>query len=261
MGVVAKAAALMFLLGLTAVSARDERSLTDFESGNPDEEYILPDPAMNHVASLREKLVLAEAKIKNLTEGIVTSNMEAEIFKRQLADTQLRLEALGLSTMNADHSQLESRLLQAVRELRVLKEKNQAAAEQLASLSEAITVLLKSANQINPQARMGVEAEMRKTAEILGAAISASPDAIEPGIQDALVVDYKEDLSLVVANVGSKHGVNIGMPFRIIRDGRLIGFAKVIDVRERIAGAVIQDLTSDNVKVEKGDILKVDARK
>jgi hypothetical protein len=51
------------------------------------------------------------------------------------------------------------------------------------------------------------------------------------------------------------------MPFRILREGQLIGKAKVIDVRERISGAVIQNLSSENTRVEKGDTIKVDARK
>jgi hypothetical protein len=75
------------------------------------------------------------------------------------------------------------------------------------------------------------------------------------------VVDFKEDLSLLVTNVGSIHGVKVGMPFRILRDGQTIGNAKVIDVRERISGAVVQNLDPEDIQVEKGDTLQVDARK
>jgi hypothetical protein len=101
---------------------------------------------------------------------------------------------------------------------------------------------------------------LRETAQILGAT-EAEAFGLEANLQDARVVDFKEDLSLIVANVGSTHGVKVGMPFRILRDGQLIGNAKVIDVRERISGAVIQNLSSENTRVEKGDTLKVDATK
>jgi hypothetical protein len=170
------------------------------------------------------------------------------------------LEAIGLSNMDNDPSRLEARLLQAIRELRVLKEKHQAAIEQLVKLSEAITILVKTSGQIKTEARVAVEASLRETAQILGAT-EAEAFGLEANLQDARVVDFKEDLSLIVANVGSTHGVKVGMPFRILRDGQLIGNAKVIDVRERISGAVIQNLSSENTRVEKGDTLKVDATK
>jgi hypothetical protein len=260
MRVVATAASLAFLLVLSGASARDDRSLTDFESGSPDQGYHLPDPETNDVAALKEKLLVARSQNKNLSEGIAAANMESEIFKRQFSEAQLRLEAIGLSNMDNDPSRLEARLLQAIRELRVLKEKNQAAIEQLVRLSEAITVLVKTSGEIKTEARVAVEAELRETAQILGAS-EINAFGIEANLQDAQVVDFKEDLSLLVANVGTANGVKVGMPFKILRDGQLIGNAKVIDVRERISGAVIQNLSSENTRVEKGDLLRVDAKK
>jgi hypothetical protein len=261
MRAVATAASLAFLLALSGAHARNDRSLTDFESGSPLRVDIPEDMDSHNVAALKEKLLVAQATIANLSEGIAASNMESEIFKRQLAEAQLRLEAIGLSNLDNDPSRLEARLLQAIRELRVLKEKNQAASDQLVRLSEAITILVKTSTDLKPEARMAVEAELRKTAEILGASAAISPGAIPASLQDAMVVDFKEDLSLLVANVGSAQGVKVGMPFRILRDGQLVGNAKVIDVRERISGAVIQNLASDTLRVEKGDSLRVDARK
>ena len=258
MRVVATAASLAFLLALSGASARDDRSLTDFESGSPDQGYTLPDPGTNDVAALKEQLLVARSQIKNLSEGIATANMESEIFKRQLSEAQLRLEAIGLSNTDNDPSRLEARLLQAIRELRVLKEKHQDAMAQLVKLSEAITILVKTSGEIKTEARVAVEAELRETAQILGV---TEFQGLETNLQDARVVDYKEDLSLIVTNVGTANGVKVGMPFKILRDGQLIGNAKVIDVRERISGAVIQNLSSDNTRVEKGDALRVDAKK
>jgi hypothetical protein len=260
MRVVATAASLAFLLALFGASARDDRSLTDFESGSPEQGYTLPDPEANNVAALKEALLVAQSQINNLSEGIATANMESEIFKRQLSEAQLRLEAIGLSNMDNDPSRLEARLLQAIRELRVLKERNQDAVEQLVRLSEAITILVKTSGEIKTEARMAVEAELRETAQILGASGVIGIETIA-NLQDARVVDFKEDLSLLIANVGSANGVKVGMPFRILREGQLIGKAKVIDVRERISGAVIQNLSSENTRVEQGDTIKVDARK
>jgi hypothetical protein len=258
MRVVATAASLGFLLVLSGASARDDRSLTDFESGNPDQGYILSESGSIDVAALKEEIFLAKSQIKNLTEVIASAKVEAEILKRQYSDAMLRLEAIGLSNNENDLSGLEARLLQAIRELRVLNKKHQAANIQLLKLSEAITVLVKTSGQIKTEARVAVEAELRETAQIL--AINKL-DVLKANIEDARVVDFNNELSLIVVNVGKTNGVNIGMPFMIFRDGQLIGNAKIIDVRDRISGAVIQDLNSDSTRVKIGDYLKVNAKK
>ncbi len=50
------------------------------------------------------------------------------------------------------------------------------------------------------------------------------------------------------------------MPFQVIRGEKLIGTVRVVDVRENIAGAVIQNLSSEKERIKVGDRLKVDAR-
>ena len=49
------------------------------------------------------------------------------------------------------------------------------------------------------------------------------------------------------------------MPFQVWRGERQIGLVRIVDVREKISGAVIQSLDpKENIKV--GDALRVDAR-
>jgi hypothetical protein len=45
----------------------------------------------------------------------------------------------------------------------------------------------------------------------------------------------------------------------VIRAGKLIGSVRVVDVREKIAGAYIQNLSSEKDRIQVGDRLKVDA--
>jgi hypothetical protein len=51
------------------------------------------------------------------------------------------------------------------------------------------------------------------------------------------------------------------MPFQVYRDGKLINTIKIVDVREKISGGVIQSLTTESFRIEKGDTLKVVAHK
>ena len=78
-------------------------------------------------------------------------------------------------------------------------------------------------------------------------------------LMDGRVVSLKEEWSLVVGNVGKQHGVQMGMPMRVVRDGKLIATLRVIDVRQRICGAVIQEI--DSGKIRLGDQLQADVRK
>ena len=74
-----------------------------------------------------------------------------------------------------------------------------------------------------------------------------------------MIVSVKEDLALIIANIGIRHGVRLGMPFDVIRDQTVIGTVRIVDVRDKIAGALIQNL-SDRETVKVGDRLKVVAQ-
>jgi hypothetical protein len=69
----------------------------------------------------------------------------------------------------------------------------------------------------------------------------------------------KDEWSLVVGNIGEKQGVKMGMPMRVMRGDDLIATLRVVDVRQRICGAVVQEMGSEKIKV--GDRLQADARK
>jgi hypothetical protein len=102
---------------------------------------------------------------------------------------------------------------------------------------------------------------LRRTGELIGSPQgAATAEAVEATLQDAMVVDVRDELSLVVANVGEKQGAKIGMPFQVWRDGRKIGEVRVVDVRDRISGAVIQNLENPKNPVKSGDRLRVNAR-
>jgi small-conductance mechanosensitive channel len=205
-----------------------------------------------------ERLVLSENTIKQLTQSLANANAEAETYKRQAADLSLKLQALGT---DRDDDKIEQRLLSAVRDLRMAKKDNEDYRSELIQLSEAVVTLLKGTDNIAPDSRMAVETELRRTNEMLGSPTNAADaEAVEPTLQDAMVVDVRDELSLIVANVGEKHGVKIGMPFQVWRDDKKIADARVVDVRDRISGAVIQNLENNKNPVKAGDRLRVDAR-
>jgi hypothetical protein len=208
-------------------------------------------------ASLNEKLLLSEATIRGLTESLAVANGETELFKRKFDDMNERVEALGVGAPAGKETDvLRTRLIAAVRDLGILQKENEASRERLASLSEAVIGLLKTSQGIDPKCRLQVEESLRSATRFLGKDKSV-PDG-QPGLTEASVVDFKPDLSLIVANIGSLQGVRTGMPFQVWRGDRQVASVRVVDVRDSVSGAIVQSLSEHAGSVRTGDALRID---
>ena len=207
---------------------------------------------------LRRQLAVQRESVKTLTDSLAESNAEAELFRRKYSDLQLRMEALGLDSASKDRAKLEQRLLNAVSDLQLMQKERAQYREQMLRLTEAMLQLLKTSTGADPKARAEVEAQLRSTNELVAKA--AAPNEPSPTLMDGSVVSVKDEWSLVVGNLGEKQGVKIGMPLRVVRDGRVIATLRVVDVRQRICGAVIQEMDSGKDKIKVGDRLQADAR-
>ncbi len=210
---------------------------------------------------LRKQLSLDRETQKTLTDSLVVSNAEAELFRRKYAELQTRMEALGVESITKDRAKLEQRLLQAVSDLQLMNKEKEAYREQLLKLTETMLRYVKSTESADPEARAEVEAQLRATNQLVAAEEGDAPDdETAPDLMDGKVISVKDEWSLVVGNIGARQGVKIGMPLRIVRGGKTIATLRVVDVREKISGAVIQELDSEKVKIRVGDRLQVDAR-
>jgi hypothetical protein len=216
----------------------------------------------DEVTGLKEKLAISEASAAKLSESVALANSEAEVFRKQTAELKVRLEALGLSAGSGNESKLEQRLLDAVNELRHSEEERKKLSACLIGLIDAARNFVKLATASQPESRLALEAQMRRADELLGAASPLAPEAASAPatLNDGMVISVKEEFQLVVANIGARQGVAVGMPFQVIRDDRIIATVRVVDVRERISGAVIQDLSTEKEKIKVGDRLRVNAR-
>jgi hypothetical protein len=208
---------------------------------------------------MRKQLEVQRESVKTLTESLAESNAEAELFRRKYSDLQLRMEALGLDAANKDRAKLEQRLLAAVSDLQLAQKEREQYRDQMLRLSEAMLQLLKSSTGGDAKARMELEAQLRSTNELIAKA--AAPSEPQPSLMDGSVISVKDEWSLVVGNLGEKQGVKIGMPLRVVRDDKTIATLRVVDVRQKICGAVIQEMGSEKEKIKVGDRLQADARR
>jgi hypothetical protein len=208
---------------------------------------------------LQRQLLIAQQSLKALTSSLAESNAEAELFRRKYSDLQLQMEALGLASANKDRTKLEQRLLAAVSDLQLAQKERDAYRDQMLRLDEAMLCYLKTSQSADAKARMDVETQLRSIDKLVTKSTNA-PDSPEPSLMDGSVISVKEEWSFVVGNLGEKQGVKIGMPMRAMRGDKRIATLRVIDVRQRICGAVVQEMDSKKDRIKVGDRLQVDAR-
>ena len=208
---------------------------------------------------LQRQLLIAQQSLKALTSSLAESNAEAELFRRKYSDLQLQMEALGLASANKDRAKLEQRLLAAVSDLQLAQKERDTYRDQMLRLDEAMLCYLKTSQSADAKARMDVETQLRSIDKLVTKSTNA-PDLPEPSLMDGSVISVKDEWSFVVGNLGEKQGVKIGMPMRAMRGDKRIATLRVIDVRQRICGAVVQEMDSKKDRIKVGDRLQVDAQ-
>ena len=175
----------------------------------------------------------------------------------------MRMEALGLAAVGDNKEALEQRLLKAVSDLKLLRDEKDKIAERMVALSETVLLYMKTASNADPQIRSEIEAQLRAANEAVSetaAKDSGATSAPAGDLTNGQIISVKEDLSLIIGNVGSQQGVKVGMPFLIQRGNHFVARARVVDVREKISGAIIEEYGSNTEKVKVGDTMHVDVQ-
>ena len=201
--------------------------------------------------------------IHALTESLTVANAEREVIRRDDNDMRAKMEAFGMASVGDNKEALEQRLLKSVSDLKLLRDEKDKIAERMVALAETVLLYMKTATNADPQMRLEIEAQLRAANEAVAGTTAKDHGATEtpPGtLTDGQVISVKEDISLVIGNVGSQQGVKIGMPFIIQRGNHLVARARVVDVREKISGAIIEEYGSNTEKVKVGDTMHVDVQ-
>ncbi len=240
------------------LAAEGNSSLSESKIENA-EHAVTAETLLAQNEDLRKQLSIEQESVKALTSSLAESNAEAELFRRKYSDLELRMEALGLASASKDRAKLEQRLLAAVSDLQLAQKERGEYRDQMLRLNEAILRYLKTSQGDDAQARMDVETQLRSTNQLVTRSTNA-PDLPQPSLMDGSVISVKDEWSFVVGNLGEKQGVKIGMPMRVMRDDRKIATLRVVDVRQKICGAVIQEMNSETEKIRVGDRLQVDAQ-
>ncbi len=248
-------------LALVSGLAAENSSLSDSNLETA-ETKVTPETSLSQNDLLRKQLSLDRETQKTLTESLVVSNAEAELFRRKYSELQLRMEALGVEAVSKDRAKLEQRLLKAVSDLQLMNKEKERLPRAVAEIDRDDATFRKEHAERRSR-RRGWKWKRncaRRTSFWLRRDGASPNEEAAPDLMDGQVISVKEEWSLVVGNLGAKQGVKIGMPLRVVRAGKTIATLRVVDVREKISGAVVQELDSEKVKIKVGDRLQVDAR-
>lgn len=247
---------IVLLAPCASVGQSDDRSLPTTDSETSEVSALV---ALEKLVAENRRL---RSEMDEARKAAAAATAEAEIFKRQVQELALRMEALGAST--ADPSKLEQRLLQAVHDLQISDRNRKAASAELLRIAELAHAYLQDPG---PETKLVLQAELKKVDEVLvqiavGDFGALEKNAAEPAadLLNGKVSAVKPELGCVVINLGTKHGVKVGMPFQVRRGSKLIATIRVVDARMGFAGTVIQNLVSDKDPIRLGDGIRVDAQ-
>lgn len=213
-----------------------------------------------------EKLVVENRRLKSELDDAkktaAATTAEAEVFKRQVKELTDRMEALGAST--ASPTALEQRLLQAVNALRQSENARDTLSKALVRL---VRVSTEYAKKPDPEAKLVLETELKSADEALTRAVvgemldkAAANAGPAPDLMNGKVSAVKPEIGCIVLNVGSKHGVKVGMPFEVRRGEKVVATVRVVDARQTFCGTILQNQVSAKEPVKLGDAVKVAAQ-
>ncbi len=208
------------------------------------------------IASMEHQVAQLKRQNAVLGESLVAANQREKESADSLARIRLRLEALGKNLIDGG----DERLVQAVSDLEVLKDRIRELEETALRLSGGVQLYLKTAVVADPDSRAAVEARLRELEALVG--LRNRPQArVDLGsLRRGKVVSIDRESGLLVLNVGEKVGARIGMIFKLERGELPVAEAVVTETRNTISGLLVQHLEDETNPVRLGDIaaLKVE---
>ncbi len=189
--------------------------------------------------------------VKSLSEAVRVSE-EQVVASRE---AQLKLQAFGVDLFTRDENSLEQRLLKAVRDLDISQQENERQGKALHQLSESFLSYLGQSPEVDKAIRDKAGKAIAKAGGAIAPLVAAdgSPGAVE----GSRVVSQDPEIGLIVFDAGRQEGLRVGTPLTVLRGERPIFTAMVVDVRETISGAVLQDKIADVEEVAVGDGIKL----
>lgn len=162
-------------------------------------------------------------------DELVRLQRENEALKCQQAEIQAKL-----SCPNPEYDE-------ACLTAPVLAERNIVLGQKVTELEDRVDLL--TATLAFERAEQDIRMAKEIRAEMV-AGMSSGKTGLEP-TADVRVVDANRELGMIVLNAGTADGLKPGMRFYVLRENRMVALVRATVVRERIAGAVLEEAEAD----------------
>lgn len=199
-----------------------------------------------------------KVQIERLEESLALANTEADYFHKQWLELRLKVEALGIEALTASEKSLEEKNVRLLGDL-FRSEKGRM------SLENAIKDFLaadEAYRKAKPMEKARVRAELeaaRRT--LLTLLLDKEADVnVAANLNEGQVTIFDAETGIAIVNFGKAQGAMVGTPFRILDGNNVIGRCRLIEVREYLSAALVEDLV-ENKNVQPGNRLLMDTVK
>jgi hypothetical protein len=240
----------LFFVAAWPLAAEEAQPTAVTTNAAVDELRVLVEKLTSDNQRLTTELEQRETIIHLLTENLAVARTESELFQKRWSEEQLRAQALGINLADDSGRQVQRQFVESVRALYLAEAERQRLVAQLQRLLDAV------------QGQTNVTGEVVRTRALLAAADrpatggTRTAGSADGALDAARVLDVNPNLRLVVLNIGLLHGARIGMPVVILRGDRVVAELKIVEVRRRICGALIERVER-KVTLQAGDVGRV----
>lgn len=213
--------------------------------------------SQQQLASARADAAVAEQRRKELLNSLSESVRVSEEQIARARETELQLQAFGVDLLAKSENGLEQRLLKAVRDLDISQQELESLKSGLHRLSESFLNYLAATADASKSARSKAEASIAASGDLLSGITAGDEASLSDKLSNSRVVSIEPEIGLIVLDAGRRSGLRVGTPISVLKEDQPIYSAMIIDVRDSISGAVLQDQFAASATVAVGDGVKL----
>lgn len=203
----------------------------------------------------RDTLERSESQRRELIQSLAEAVRVSEEQAFAAREVQEKMEAFGVDLFSSSRDSLEQRLLKAVRDLDIVRQESQRRREAIHDLSEAFLNYLATTPEAGDEAKAMAREAIGKAGKSLEELVVPSQVPVRR-LEKARIVSVDSSIGLIVLDTGRKSGVRVGTPITVERGDQPIYTALIVEVRDSISGALLQDKVGNQGEARVGDRIR-----
>lgn len=249
LGVAVAAAAVTFQMKERELRLAKEKELLLIKAEKDDLEQRLSEVIANE-EQMRARLLKAEAQLEQTAKALAQELQVKDALAKSIDERQREIDRLG-----RDLQQMRSERATLVEEVSHLKEEQQQLERQFAEAQQDKEELEAQMRQQLAQPSLELDKVVVTKLGPAPASIAVRGTASNASVAEGQVVVVNREYDFIVMNLGRNQGLQVGQELEILREGQLMGRAKVEKVYEELAAAALLS-ESDADAIREGDLVR-----